>query len=79
MTKTLESLPADATHWSTRSMAKASGMSRGTIIRTWRAFALQPHRTETFKLAAEPLFCIDGKSQMQALDRSLARASDRRT
>lgn len=56
VTKTLETLPADATHWSTRSMAKASGMSRSTVVRIWRAFSLQPHRTETFKLSTDPLF-----------------------
>jgi len=56
LTRTLESRPADATHWSTRSMAKAAGLSRSTINRIWRAFALQPHRTETFKLSKDPLF-----------------------
>jgi hypothetical protein len=56
LTRTLESRPADATHWSTRSMAKACGLSRSTINRIWRAFALQPHRTETFKLSKDPLF-----------------------
>src|SRR5262245_19920333 len=48
--KTLESVPRDATHWSTRSMAKASGMSQSAVSRIWRAFSLQPHRQETFKL-----------------------------
>jgi transposase len=54
--RTLESTPVDATHWSTRSMAQASGLSRSAVHRIWRAFALQPHRTETFKLSADPLF-----------------------
>jgi transposase len=54
--QTLESKPADATHWSTRSLAAASGLSRSTVHRIWRAFALQPHRTETFKLSTDPLF-----------------------
>jgi transposase len=54
--KTLESKPRDATHWSTRSMAQATGLSQSTISRIWRAFALQPHRSETFKLSADPLF-----------------------
>lgn len=54
--KTLESTPKDATHWSTRSMAKASGMSQSAISRIWRAFSLQPHRSETFKLSRDPLF-----------------------
>ena len=56
LTRTLETTPADATHWSTRSMAQASGLSRSAVHRIWRAFALQPHRTETFKLSADPLF-----------------------
>ena len=56
ITKTLESKPKNATHWSTRSMSKASGMSQSAISRIWRAFALQPHRTETFKLSKDPLF-----------------------
>ena len=53
---TLETTPRDATHWSTRSMAQISGLSHTTVSRIWRAFALQPHRTETFKLSADPLF-----------------------
>jgi transposase len=56
LTRTLESLPRDATHWSTRAMAKTAGLSQSTISRIWRAFALQPHRTETFKLSKDPLF-----------------------
>jgi len=56
ITLTLESTPEDATHWSTRSMAKASGLSQSAISRIWRAFALQPHRSETFKLSTDPLF-----------------------
>src|ERR1041385_867396 len=56
ITLTLESKPKDATHWSTRGMAKRSGLSQTAISRIWRAFALQPHRTETFKLSKDPLF-----------------------
>jgi transposase len=56
VTATLESTPRDATHWSTRAMAAKSGLSQTTIGRIWRAFALQPHRTETFKLSQDPLF-----------------------
>src|SRR5262249_22359239 len=56
VTKTLETTPRDATHWSTRAMATKTGLSQTTISRIWRAFALQPHRTETFKLSQDPLF-----------------------
>lgn len=56
VTKTLESTPNDATHWSTRSMAKACGLSPMTVSRLWRAFGLKPHRVETFKLSKDPLF-----------------------
>jgi transposase len=89
--RTLEEAPRGATHWSIRDMAKASGMSRSTVNRIWRAFGLQPHRSETFKLSKDPLliekvrdivglymnppehavvFCVDEKSQIQALDRT---------
>jgi len=89
--QTLESTPRGQTHWSTRGMAKASGVSHSTINRIWRAFGLQPHRVETFKLSPDPLliekvrdivglymnppdralvFCVDEKSQIQALDRT---------
>jgi transposase len=56
VTTTLETMPAAATHWSTRSMAKATGVSISTVHRIWRAFSLQPHRSETFKLSTDPLF-----------------------
>lgn len=89
--RTLESKPKGATHWSTRDMAKATGLSHMTINRIWRAFDLQPHRVDTFKLSPDPLlidkvrdivglylnppahavvFCVDVKSQIQALDRT---------
>lgn len=88
---TLETMPRDATHWSTRSMAKTCGLTQSTVSRIWRAFGLQPHRVETFKLSTDPLFvekirdvvglylnppekavvfCVDEKSQIQALDRT---------
>ncbi|MGW2697777.1 IS630 family transposase [Streptomyces sp. NPDC001296] len=91
VSKTLESTPKDATHWSTRAMAKEMGLSQSTVSRIWRAFGLQPHRSETFKLSTDPyfvdkvhdvvglyldpperalVFCVDEKSQIQALDRS---------
>jgi transposase len=53
---TLESAPRDATHWRTRSMAAASGFSQSSISRIWRAFALAPQRSETFKLMTDPRF-----------------------
>jgi transposase len=56
VTLTLESKPKDATHWSTRSMSKRAGLSQSAITRIWRAFGLQPHRSETFKLSTDPLF-----------------------
>jgi transposase len=89
--QTLESTPRGETHWSTRGMAKAAGLSRMTISRIWQAFGLQPHRSETFKLSPDPqliekvrdivglymnppdhavVFCVDEKSQIQALDRT---------
>jgi transposase len=89
--QTLESTPRGETHWSTRGLAKATGLSRMTISRIWRAFGLQPHRADTFKLSPDPLliekvrdivglymnppdhalvFCVDEKSQIQALDRT---------
>lgn len=53
---TLETMPADATHWSTRRMGARVGLSQTTVMRIWHAFGLQPHRTETFKLSTDPLF-----------------------
>jgi transposase len=89
--QTLESTPRGETHWSTRGLAKATGLSRMTISRIWHAFGLQPHRSGTFKLSPDPqliekvrdivglymnppdhavVFCVDEKSQIQALDRT---------
>jgi transposase len=56
--KTLESMPENATHWSSRGMAKASGISVSSVQRIWRAFGLQPHRIETFKLSTDPDFVV---------------------
>jgi hypothetical protein len=56
VTLTLETMPRDATHRSTRTMAARSGLSQTTIRRIWHAFGLQPHRTATFKLSKDPLF-----------------------
>jgi transposase len=54
--KTLEERPAAATHWSSRLMADAAGLSQTAVVRIWHAFGLQPHRAETFKLSTDPLF-----------------------
>jgi transposase len=54
--KTLEETPSDATHWSSYSMAKATGMSQTAVSRIWRAFGLKPHKTGTFKLSTDPFF-----------------------
>jgi transposase len=56
VTATLEMLPTGRTHWSSRGMAKASGLAPSTVQRIWKAFSLQPHRVETFKLSTDPLF-----------------------
>jgi transposase len=56
LTLTLEKRPPDATHWSTRSMARRCALSQSAVSRIWRAFALQPHRAETFQLSKDPLF-----------------------
>jgi transposase len=55
VTLTLETKPKDATHWSTRSLAKRTGLSRSSVGRIWRAFGLRPHRSESFKLSTDPL------------------------
>jgi transposase len=52
--RTLESTPRDATHWSVRTMAADTGMSRTAVHRIWQAFGLQPHRSDTFKLSTDP-------------------------
>jgi len=56
ITATLESTPANATHWSTRSLARQLDMSQSAIIRIWHAFGLEPHRSEAFNLSRDPLF-----------------------
>jgi len=83
ITLTLEGQPRDATHWSTRSMAKASGLTQTAISRIWRAFALQPHRTKTFKLSTDPLF-IDKVRDVVGLymnppDRALVLCADEKS
>jgi transposase len=56
VTKTLESMPANSTHWSTRLMAAETGLSQNAIVRIWHAFGLQPHRVENFKFSTDPQF-----------------------
>ncbi|WP_328499797.1 IS630 family transposase [Streptomyces sp. NBC_00457] len=53
---TLEQLPKNATHWSRKSMAQHSGLSKSTVGRIWRQFQLKPHLADTFKLSTDPLF-----------------------
>jgi transposase len=54
--KTLETTPRDSTHWSTRSMAREVGLTQSAVLRIWRAFGLQPHRQDTWKLSKDPQF-----------------------
>lgn len=56
VTRTLETRPKKATHWSTRTMAEASGLTQSAIVRIWRAFGLKPHLQENFKLSTDPFF-----------------------
>jgi transposase len=56
ITRTLETRPQHATHWSTRTMAEASGLNQNAIVRIWRAFGLKPHLQENFKLSTDPFF-----------------------
>ena len=88
---TLHSQPPLATHWSTRLMAQAQGVSEATVRRIWKRHSLKPHRLSTFKVSRDPqfvqklidvvglylnppdkalIFCVDEKSQIQALDRT---------
>ena len=88
---TLETRPKGATHWSTRELAKKTGLSQSTVSRIWRAFRLKPHRQDTFELSNDPhfvekvhdvlglylnppdnavVFCVDEKTQIQALERT---------
>jgi transposase len=56
LTLTLESTPKNATHWSTREMARQVGLSHTTVHHIWQAYGLQPHRSESFQLSNDPLF-----------------------
>jgi transposase len=89
--KTTQEKPDAATHWSTRTMAAAVGVSAATVRRIWRSNGLKPHLSKTFKVSNDPqfaekleavvglylnppehalVFCVDEKSQIQALDRT---------
>jgi transposase len=68
--KTLETTPKDATHWSTRSLAKEVGLTQSAVQRIWRAFGLQPHRRETWKLSKDPLFIDKSQRRRRALPQS---------
>src|ERR671929_39806 len=91
VTRTLETKPEAATHWSTRGLAAQVGLSQSSVGRIWRAFGLKPHRAGSFKLSTDPFFvekvrdvvglyltpperaivlCVDGKPQVQALERT---------
>ena len=88
---TLKSKPKDGTHWTCRSIAEETKLSKSTVQRLWKAFSVQPHRQKHFKLSTDPffvekvrdivglyldppdnavVFCVDEKSQIQALDRT---------
>ena len=56
ITKTLETMPTNSTHWSTRLMAAETGLTQNAIVRIWHAFGLQPHRVENFKFSKDPQF-----------------------
>lgn len=60
VTKTLESMPANSTHWSTRLMAEQTGLSQNAIVRIWRAFRLQPHRAGELQVFRRPAICGEG-------------------
>src|SRR6478736_9600306 len=70
--KTLEQQPANATYWSTRSMAAATGMSQSAVSRIWRRFALKPHQLETFKLSPGSAVHRQGARHRRALPESTA-------
>ena len=56
ITRTWETIPAQGTHWFTRTIAQATGLSQSAVSRIWRAFSLQPQRVEIFKLSSDPFF-----------------------
>jgi transposase len=83
LVRTLEATPEGATHWSTRSMAAACGLSPATVQRVWRAFGLKPHRAETFTFSSDPEF-VDKVRDVVGLylappDRALVLCVDEKT
>jgi transposase len=83
LVRTLEATPEDATHWSTRSMAAACGLSPATVQRVWRAFGLKPHRTEGFALSSDPEFAAKVRDivglYLNPPDRALVLCVDEKT
>lgn len=76
--RTLESRPANATHWSSRGMAGASGLSVSSVRRIWRAFGLQPHRLETFKLCWHAHLTPISASWLNQVERFFALITERK-
>ena len=70
MRKVLHSRPANATHWSVRSVAAHTGISKSTVARYFALFGLQPHRTKSFKLSTDPFFVREGARRGGALSQS---------
>jgi transposase len=83
LVRTLEAAPEDATHWSTRAMAAACGLSAATVQRVWRALGLKPHRTESFKLSSDPEFAAKVRDivglYLSPPDRALVLCMDEKT
>ena len=78
ITKTLQSVPRGATHWSTRTMVSATGLSQTAVSRIWRAFGSQQHRQETFKLSNDPML-VEKVRDIVGLYMEIRRASTRLT
>jgi transposase len=75
--RTLETAPKNATHWSTRAMAQEMGLSQSTVSRIWRAFGLQPHRTETFNPRFHLHFTPTGSSWLNLVERWFAELTNK--
>src|ERR1019366_1906910 len=74
VTLTTRQQPANATHWSTRTMAAAVGISEASVRRIWRAHGLKPHRVETFKISNDPAFAETGRHRRSVPQPAGARA-----